>query len=92
MKNDDIKSEGMKSSGKITKTWSRVKRTDDWTESVNVEKLDGPGYLISINIYGTNSKGKYKDITKKYYSENNILEKDSSEPVDELFDLLMGNK
>jgi hypothetical protein len=82
-------------STKDKKNWRYSKSVDDWTKSLSVEKLSNKGYLLCVNVYGTNADGKYKDITKKYYSETNPLEDydgNDNDPIGEMFDLLVGNK
>lgn len=80
-----------KSKEKENKSWSRSKSTDRWEETIKVEKLDGPGFLVVINVCGENAKGEYKDITKKYYSDDNPLDEKETSPVDDIFDILVGN-
>lgn len=73
------------------KRWSKSISKDNWTQNINVESLDNGGYLVRINTYGENSKGEYKDITKKYYLENNPLEK-MEDPLDQILDMLVSDK
>lgn len=68
-------------------SWSKTVEKDGWTTTTRVEKLDNTGFLVSINIYGSNKKGVYKDVSRKVYSETNPLEEEEqNDPLKTLFD------
>lgn len=73
-------------------TWSNTIKKGNWTKRIDVEKLYNKGYLITLNIYGEDKKGKYKDTTRKMYSETNPLEEEVSDPMENLFKMLNRNK
>lgn len=54
---------------------------DGVTKTAKVEKVEN-GYVVTINKFGTDKKGEWRDITKKWISSTNPLE-NSSEDVKE---------
>ena len=72
---------------KERKTWSKETRSNNTTERVSVEELDGGGYLVIVNKYVHKQNGEYFDETKKFYSEGNPLEPQES-IIDKVFDAL----
>jgi hypothetical protein len=74
-------------------TWSQTIEKDGMTQRVSVEKLYNQGYLITINKYGQDSKGKYQDYSRKLYSDTNPLDSNESDnPIDKLFKTLSTKK
>ena len=80
-------------STKKRETWSQTKRVGDTTEEMNVKKLDNQGYLVTISKSWYDSKGNWKNNERKIFSESNPLDTDETDnPVDKLYDFLVGNK
>jgi hypothetical protein len=74
-------------------TWSQTTEKDGWTQRISVEKLYNQGYLVTINKYGQDSKGKYHDYSRKLYSDTNPLDSNESDnPIDTLFKTLSTKK
>ena len=71
-------------------TWSQSTKKGDWTEEINVEKLDNKGYLVVLSKYGTDSKGNYKSTSRKIYSDVNPLDDDETDsPIIKLSKMLI---
>ena len=74
-------------------TWSQSTKKGDWTETIDVEKLDNTGYLVILSKYGTDDKGNYKSTSRKLFSETNPLDKDESDnPIIEMSKMLVRDK
>lgn len=74
-------------------TWSQRTEKNGITQRIEVEKLANKGYLIILNKYGTDSKGKYFDKSVKLYSETNPLDTDETDsPFNQMFNALSSNK
>lgn len=71
--------------------WSKSVTVNGLTKSVNVEKLDGGGFLIKYSKCGRGEDSdEYIDITKKYYSETNPFSTkvEDSMPLDYIYDFI----
>ena len=76
---------------KEIKSWSTSIKKGDTNKRIEVEKLDNHGFLVTVCLYGNDSKGNYIDETKKYYSEINPLEP-QDDPISTLFSTLSADK
>lgn len=78
---------------KTRKTWSQTVRRGDNSKTINVEELDNGGYLVTVDLNGKDKKGEWTYITKKYYSETNILDSDETDdPINIFYKQLSRNK
>jgi hypothetical protein len=64
------------------KRWSKSVEKDGTTKRMEVRQIEN-GFLVTMNFYGQDNKGKYFDKTREYYSKENPLE-EASEDVKNL--------
>ena len=84
----------VESSEKKKETWSQSAKKGNLTRSINVEKLDNGGYLVTIEMYGykpdDKKQEKYISSTSKLYSETNPLDEDeTNDPIMDAYTTLM---
>lgn len=75
---------------KKRETWTHSIRKGDLSKTMEVEELDGGGYLVTVRLEGPNKKGEWEYTTKKLYSETNPLDIEQPEdPLTKMANLLV---